>query len=219
MSATFELQDELQALQDTASYDIPNEHDMHETDAGPLLQRSFVFIQRLVASNSPYVAGAVTSIAHSSETITDMEIFDIFRSLLKHADAVPGPLMSKLLDSIGSGFSAQIDAAVKDSREEDQQIVMEHKTPLEMYAFLLNWFVSAAEKVKSAGEDDAPQPQAKSRRGRGGKAGASRAAAKKVEAWTWIDQIPATLELFAKAMKLKTHRIWMTSPERDAFIT
>ncbi|KIK92248.1 hypothetical protein PAXRUDRAFT_830137 [Paxillus rubicundulus Ve08.2h10] len=201
MSATFELQDELQFLQDPASYDIPNEHDIHDTDAGPLLQR------------------AVTSIAHSSETITDMEIFDIFRSLLKHADAVPGPLMSKLLDSIGSGFNAQIDAAIKDSREEDQQIVMEHKTPLEMYAFLLNWFVSAAEKVKSAGEDDAPQPQAKSRRGRGGKAGTSRAAAKKVEAWTWIDLIPATLELFAKAMKLKTHRIWMTSPERDAFIT
>ncbi|KAF9225678.1 hypothetical protein BS17DRAFT_750004 [Gyrodon lividus] len=202
MSATFELQDELQSLQDISSYDIPNEHDIHDAEAGPLLQH------------------AVNRIAHSSDFITDMEIFDIFRSLLKHADAVPGPLMSKLLDSIASGFNAQIDAAVRDSREEDQQIVMAHRTPLEMYAFLLNWFVSAAERVKSAGEDDTtPQPQPKSRRGRGGKAGTSRAAVKKVEAWTWMDQIPATLELFSKAMKLKTHRIWMTSPERDAFIT
>ncbi|KAF9233399.1 non-SMC mitotic condensation complex subunit 1-domain-containing protein [Melanogaster broomeanus] len=201
MNATFELQDELQSLQDVSSYEIPNEHDVHDTDAAPLLQH------------------AVDRIAHSSDAIIEMEIFDIFRSLLKHADAVPGPLMSKLLDSIASGFSAQIDATMRDSREDDQQVVMEHKTPLEMYPFLLHWFVSAAEKVKPVVEDDATQPQPKPRRGRGGKAGTSRAAAKKVESWTWIDQIPATLELFAKAMKLKTHRIWMTSPERDAFIT
>lgn len=127
--------------------------------------------------------------------------------------------MIKLLDSIASGFSAQIDAAIRDSREEDQQVVMAHKVPLEMYAFLLHWFVPAAEKVKSRGEEDAPQPQPRARRGRGGKAGVSRATGKTGEAWSWMAQIPATLELFSKAMKLKTHRIWMTSPERDAFIT
>ncbi|KAI6126776.1 non-SMC mitotic condensation complex subunit 1-domain-containing protein [Pisolithus sp. B1] len=200
MSSTFELQDELQALQDPSSYEIPNEHDLHDNDAAELLQR------------------AVGSIAHSSEEIKDPEIFDILRSLLKHADVVPGPCMSKLLDSIASGFSAEIDAAVRDSKEEDQQAVALHKIPLEMYAFLLNWFAAAADKVKSPGEGEAT-PQPKSRRGRGGRAGASRALAKKGEEWTWIDQIPAILELFIKAMKLKTHRIWMTTPERDAFIT
>ncbi|KAG6333782.1 hypothetical protein ID866_5308 [Astraeus odoratus] len=200
MGSAFELQDELQELQDLSSYDIPNEHDLHDTDAAPLLQR------------------VVGRIAHSSEEISDSEIFDIIRSLLKHADAVPGPCMSKLLDSIASGFSAQIDVAIRDSREEDQQAAMSHKTPLEMYAFLLNWFVSAAEKVKSSGEDEVAPSQPKARRGRIGKAGASRAVAKKEE-WTWMDQIPPTLELFAKAMKLKTHRIWVTTPERDAFIT
>ena len=162
---------------------------------------------------------AVGRTARDSEAIAEPEIFDIFRSLLKHADAVPGALMRKLLDAIASGFSAQIDAAMRDSREEDQQVVMAHKLPLEMYAFLLHWFVSAAEKVKSRGEEDAPHPPPRARRGKAGKAGGSRAAAKSTEAWSWVDQIPATLELFSKAMKLKTHRIWMTSPERDAFIT
>lgn len=127
--------------------------------------------------------------------------------------------MSKLLDLIASGFSAQIDAAIKDSREEDHQVVMAHKLPLEMYAFLLHWFVTAAEKVKLRGEEDAPQPQPRARRGKGGKAGGSRAAGRTAEAWSWMDQIPGTLDLFSKAMKLKTHRIWMTSPERDTFIT
>ncbi|KIO11298.1 hypothetical protein M404DRAFT_127590 [Pisolithus tinctorius Marx 270] len=200
MGSTFELQDELQAFQDPSSYEIPNEHDLHDNDAAELLQR------------------AVGSIAHSSDEINDPEIFDIFRSLLKHADAVPGPCMSKLLDSIASGFSAEIDAAFRDSKEEDQQAVMAHKTPLEMYAFLLNWFAAAADKVKSPGEGELT-PQPKARRGRGGRAGGSRALARKVEEWTWVDQIPATLELFTKAMKLKTHRIWVTTPERDAFIT
>ncbi|KAH7887142.1 non-SMC mitotic condensation complex subunit 1-domain-containing protein [Phlebopus sp. FC_14] len=198
---TFELQDEIQGLQDLSSYEIPNEHDLHDTEAGPLLQH------------------AVDRIAHSSEEITDPEIFDIFRSLLKHADAVSGPHMSKLLDSIGSGFNSEIDAALRDSREEDQQIVIAHKMPLEMYAFLLMWFVSAAEKVKSTGDDETSLPQPRSRRGRGGKAGTSRSVAKRTETWSWTDQISPTLELFSKAMKLKTHRIWMTSPERDAFIT
>ncbi|KAF8137642.1 non-SMC mitotic condensation complex subunit 1-domain-containing protein [Boletus edulis] len=201
MNHGFELQDELQSLQDVSSYEIPNEHDIHETEPGPLLQH------------------AVGRTARDSDSITEPEIFDIFRSLLKHADAVPGPLMSKLLDSIASGFSAQIDTAIRDSREEDQQVVMAHKIPLEMYAFLLHWFVSAAEKVKLRGEEGAPHPPPKGRRGRGGKAGGSRAAARTADTWSWSDQIPGTLELFSKAMKLKTHRIWMTSPERDAFIT
>ncbi|OJA20254.1 hypothetical protein AZE42_02694 [Rhizopogon vesiculosus] len=202
MSVAFELQDELQALQDIANYDIPNEHDPHSTDPGPLLQQ------------------AVGAIAHSPEDITDPEIFDIFRSLLKYSDAVAGAHMSKMLDALLSAFGAQIDAAIRDSKEDDQQVVMAHKLPLEMYAFLVNWFVRAAEKVKAAGEEEAPPPPVKSRRGKGGKVGTSRsAAAKKTEQWTWSDQIPGALELICKALKLKTHRIWVTSPERDAFIT
>jgi condensin complex subunit 1 len=43
MSASFELQDELQELQDIANYDIPNEQDPNSHDPGPLLQRMPVF--------------------------------------------------------------------------------------------------------------------------------------------------------------------------------
>jgi condensin complex subunit 1 len=132
--------------------------------------------------------------------------------------------MSKLLDSITSGLLSQTEATIRDLEHEDQQTFMAHKTPLEMYAFLLQWFVSAAEKVKSgAGEDDsghvAPQ---KSRRGKGGKAtGMPRGATGKKgdSSWTWMDQIPALLALIGKVLRLKTHRIWSTTAERDTFIT
>lgn len=128
--------------------------------------------------------------------------------------------MSKLLDSISTGLATQVDATVRDVEQEDQQTFMTHKSPLEMYAFLLQWFVSAAEKVKAPGEEEvaAPAPT-RARRGRGGKAAVVRTpAAKRKESWTWIDQIPATLALMSKTLRLKTHRIWTTTPERDAFI-
>ena len=51
----------------------------------------------------------------------------------------------------------------------DQQSYMAHKTPLE----LLQWFVTAAEKVKATEDGDAPPPAAatKGRRGRGAERG------------------------------------------------
>ena len=134
--------------------------------------------------------------------------------------------MSKLLDSVSSGVLAQVEATIRDVEQEDQQNFMAHKIPLEMYAFLLQWFVTAAERVTATDDGDpvaAPAP-AKSRRGRGGKAGSSRtatgrAAAKNNETWTWIDQIPATLALISKVLRLRTQRIWTTTAERDTFIS
>lgn len=204
MGDRFELQDEIQAVQDLETYVITNEHDVHSTDPAALL------------------AGAVEAVADSPDAITDPQIFDIYRSILKYPDAVPGSVMSKLLDSISDALAAEVEATTRDVEEGDQQTFMAHKTPLEMYAFLLQWFVSAAEKVKAPGteEDEQPAHNPRARKGRGGKsAGATNArAAKKKESWTWIDQIPATLALISKVLRLKTHRIWTTTPERDAFI-
>lgn len=199
----FELQEELQGLQDLANYEIPNEHDVPSMD---------------VRSIAHVLENAVESVAESSDAITEPQVFDAYRSLLKHAESLPGPLMNKMLDSITSGFQAQVEATHRDIETEDQQTIGSHKKALEMYGFLLNWFVSAAEKVKTSGDDDvAPAPKA--RRGRGGKTAASRPAAKRnAEDWTWIDQIPSMLGIISKALRLKSQRIWQTTGERDTFI-
>lgn len=131
--------------------------------------------------------------------------------------------MSKLLDSISSGLQAELDATMRDVEHGHQQEYMAHKQPLEMYGFLLQWFVTAAEKVKRSDDDDAPAAAApKARRGRGGRAGgkaSSRtAASRRNEAWTWIDQIPATLALISKVLRLQTQRIWTTTAEREAYV-
>jgi condensin complex subunit 1 len=222
---SFDLQDEIQALRDVQNYEIPNEHDIQTEDPARLLEGKVLCCTCGWRRAETSSAAAVEAVAESSDAITDPEVFDIYRSLLKRADAVPGPIMSKLLDSISSGLLAQVEATIRDIEQEDQRTFMAHKTPLEMYALLLQWFVTAVKKVKETDEGDAaPVAPPKSRRGRGGKAGGSRtasgrAAAKNNETCTWTDQIPPTLALISRVLRLKTQRIWTTTAERDTFIS
>ncbi|KAF8155920.1 non-SMC mitotic condensation complex subunit 1-domain-containing protein [Crassisporium funariophilum] len=204
----FALQDELQALQDPESYEIPNDHAFSSQDPSQLLE------------------AAVEAVAESSDSITDPEVFDAYRSLLKHSDQIPGAIMTKLLDSVSSGFQAELESTSRDLDAGEQQAYMAHRTPLEMYAFLLNWFVSAAEKVKVSDEGESvPAPAAaagsKGRKGRGGKAVGPKGragGARKEEVWTWQEQIPATLALISRVLRLQTQRIWTTTAERDTFV-
>ncbi|OCB84889.1 hypothetical protein A7U60_g8111 [Sanghuangporus baumii] len=181
---------------------------------------SMIYAQWTVAKLSHYSkAYAVEQVAESSENITNPHVFDVYRSLLKCADALQGSTMNKLLDSVISGLLAEYESAMKDLDLGDPDSISAHRTPLEMYAFLLQWFVSAAEKVKSREDDDAPAAAApKARRGRGGKVANQRSSGKKDAHWTWSSQIPQTLSLISKVLRLKTHRIWTTTPDRDAFI-
>ena len=200
--AQFDLQEQLQALQDVANYDFEHDHDIPSMDGRAI---------------TTLLEGAVEAIADSSDAITDPEVFDAFRSLLKHAEHLQGVTMNKILDSISSGLQAQVDAT---SDLDDSQALQEHKAPLEMFAFLLSWFVTATEKVKSSGDEEAPSaPPARARRGRGGgKATSTRAAAKQADGWTWEDQIPGTLAMINKLLRLKTQKIWTTTVDRDTFI-
>ncbi|PIL36517.1 hypothetical protein GSI_00206 [Ganoderma sinense ZZ0214-1] len=202
---SFGLNEELEGIQDLDNYTFDN-----ETDVSSLSQSGIVHL----------LEPAVDALANSPDSITDPTVFDVYRSLLKHAAALQGTHMIKILDSISSAYQAEVEATLRDVDSEDQQTYMAHKTPLEMFAFLLAWFVNAAEKVKARGDDDAPPPTAKPKRGRGGKAAASRSTARKQvsEDWSWSDHIPATLALIAKVLKLKTQKIWQTSGEREFFI-
>ncbi|KAL5523043.1 CND1 [Sanghuangporus sanghuang] len=204
MADDFRLQEECQHLQDMANYTIENEHDVRSMDSGEVIA---------------LLEDAVEQVAESSENITNPHVFDVYRSLLKCADALQGSTMNKLLDSVISGLLAEYESAMKDLDLGDPDSISAHRTPLEMYAFLLQWFVSAAEKVKSREDDDAPAAAApKARRGRGGKVANQRSSGKKDAHWTWCSQIPQTLALISKVLRLKTHRIWTTTPDRDAFI-
>ncbi|KAF8524318.1 non-SMC mitotic condensation complex subunit 1-domain-containing protein [Hysterangium stoloniferum] len=204
---TFNLQEECQTLQqDISNYTIPNDHDVRNMDQAAVVD---------------LLDGAIEATAQSSDAITQVEIFDVYRSLLKGIDALNSATISKLLDSISSGLLGEVDAAQRtlDTPDADSTALSEHKRPLEYYAFLLQWFVLAADKVVQA--RGPPSPSSKPKRGAKGKAGGKKKGgtiADVVGPWTWESQIPVTLALISKVLRLKTHRLWTTSAERDAFI-
>jgi condensin complex subunit 1 len=171
------------------------------------------------------LVGVVETVAESSENITNTATFDTYRSLLKHHSHLKSSVMNKMLDSISSGLATQVDAAMHDIESEDQQTAMSHRLPLEMYCFLLQWFVSIADEGKPAEGEDPIPPPTKGRRGRGGKAGTGKATGgrgqskKAAEQWSWADQIPAILALVSRTLRLKTKRVWTSTSDLDAFIT
>ncbi|KAH9963494.1 non-SMC mitotic condensation complex subunit 1 [Lactifluus volemus] len=181
MASEFDLQEELQALQDSGNYSTHHEHRCNQEKA-------------------------VRAIAESFKAITSPDTFDISCSFLKCVDAVPGILMSKLLDVIMSGFATEVDAAAHDIDHEDQQTCAARKIPMEMYAFLLNWLARSVEKVNVSDEDaSAATVPTKSRKEQGRKATQSRVASKnKAAEWSWNDQIVPILTLITKVLKLKT---------------
>ncbi|KAJ7598958.1 non-SMC mitotic condensation complex subunit 1-domain-containing protein [Mycena floridula] len=209
MGRSFVLRDELSSLSDDIeNYPIQNEHDPSSSDVAELLEST------------------VERIAESSDSIAEAEVFDVFASLLKYSDSVPGVVFNKLLDSLSSGLQAEIEATRADIEGGNQQDYMSHKTPLEIYAFFFQFFASAVEKVKGS-EDDEDVPAAtaaKGKKGKGGKAGAGKAtgragAAKKAnEGWSWQSQIHPTLALITKVLAIPTQRIWVTTAERETFV-
>ncbi|KZT53109.1 hypothetical protein CALCODRAFT_501450 [Calocera cornea HHB12733] len=187
----FNLQDELHALQNE-DYTIPNEIDPADGDIGGALER------------------VVEAVAENVDNVGEEETWDGLRSFIKHSEQLTGAQQSKLLDSISSGLQSTIDQLSHAVDAEDPAAFLPLKPTIERFAFLLQWFVTVAERgVATAPGDAATLAKPK---GRG-------ARKKAVEGkWNWEEQIAPTLTLMGKALRLRTHRLWSTSAERDAFV-
>ncbi|GJJ15002.1 hypothetical protein Clacol_009273 [Clathrus columnatus] len=212
---SFNLQEECQLLQqDVLNYSIPRDHDVRNMDRAAVIDLLEDMFDEV----------AVESISQSSDAIIDEEVFDTYRSLLKGLDTLPNTALNKLLDSITSGLLSEVESTQRtlDSPEEASSVA-EHKKPLEYYAFLLQWFVLSADKVSEAQKAQAPPSPAPGKRKGAGPKGKKKAPTgggidDGSGPWTWEPHISHTLAVISKVLRLKTHRVWVTAPERDAFI-
>lgn len=132
-----------------------------------------------------------------------------------------------------TGFLAEIEATARDNDPADHSAYRSHKQPLEMYAFLLQSFVSNLEKgtAAKANADSSSAPAPKKVPHRTPllrttlivtlqKPGTKKAPTKsKKDDWSWIDAIPEVLAVMAKALRLRTQTIWQTTQERDNFVS
>ncbi|KAG8878535.1 Condensin complex subunit [Tulasnella sp. 332] len=217
MVAHFSLQEELQLIRDPLNYIVTNEIDPVDEYA--------------VATALEH---AIEAVVVSPEAVTEPEVLDEYRSLLKHASSLSGANMSKLLDSITSGLQGEIDATSRDIDADEQESFATHRKTLDVYAFLVHWFVLSADKASSKSSEEAPaKPKVCDtaaklwhdmeliylyiQRGKGAKT-VKKTTKPSTEVWSWSEHIPSTLAIICKLLRIKSHRIWMSQADRDVFI-
>lgn len=182
----------------------------------------------------------VDSVAESPDAITRSASFDSLQFLLKCAStlpessciplstkdqesipdlfilsrsvsALPTHALSKILDLVVSGLSAEADIINNDLETDEQELVAHHKQLLEIYGFLLQWTLAAVET--KAAEKPAAMPVARGR----GKAAKPKASAKDA-AWDSSAQLQTALDIMCKVLKLKLGKIFLTTSDRDTFV-
>jgi condensin complex subunit 1 len=199
----YNLQEELLSLgEDPSLYPISNELEI--PDLSP-------------AAIDSHLSGAIDAIIKEPDSIiySPEDTFDVFASVLKHADAPPvtGPVLQKTLDAILTGLKHHSDAVMLlvAPGADDLDAPLQHKAQLERWAFLLQWFVAAAER----GAGRAPEEQAAApKKGRGKKA-----APRPASSLAWADHLPHVLGTMHRALRIPSSRIWRTSSEREAFVS
>jgi hypothetical protein len=98
----FNLQEECQGLVEVGSYSIPGEIDVSSLDSGSVdstlegesSAESGMGLWLLTMSSSK---DAIEALANSSENITDLKVFDVYRSYLKCAKLVLLPTPNSYL--------------------------------------------------------------------------------------------------------------------------
>jgi condensin complex subunit 1 len=129
----------------------------------------------------------------------------------RQTSLVPPQILSKVLDLVVSSASAAADVASADIEAEEQDALAHHKQLLEIYAFLLQWAISAVETKASEKQASAP--------GRGRKGVGKAKTGTKDGVWDPTHQLISAMDVMTKVLKLKLVRIFVTTPERDAFIS
>jgi condensin complex subunit 1 len=120
--------------------------------------------------------------------------------------------LSKIFDLITSGLATEADVIHNDLESDEQELMAHHKQLLEMYGFLLQWTIAAVE-TKASEKSSATVPT----RGRGKPK--SKKDAGKDGTWDSSTQLETALNTMCKVLRLKLGKIFLTTSERDTFIS
>jgi condensin complex subunit 1 len=129
----------------------------------------------------------------------------------RNSSILPPTTLSKILDLLVSSLSAEAELVNADIEAEEQDSIAHHKQLLEIYGFLLQWTIAAV-------ETKATEKQASAAAARGRK-GAAKGKTAKDAHWDASAQLTTAMEVMSKVMKLKLVRIFVTTSERDTFIS
>ncbi|KAK0736695.1 condensin-like protein [Apiosordaria backusii] len=154
----------------------------------------------------------VDAVAENPDAITRSSIFDSLQFLLKYTSYLSAHALSKIFDLITSGLATEADVIHHDLESDEQELIAHHKQLLEMYGFLLQWTIAAVE-TKAAEKSSTTMPA----RGRGKPKG--RKEVGKDGSWDSSTQLETALNTMCKVLRLKLGKIFLTTSERDTFIS
>ncbi|UKZ75654.1 hypothetical protein TrVFT333_003344 [Trichoderma virens FT-333] len=160
---------------------------------------------------NPVLNPIIDAVADNPDAILRAVNIDSLQFLLKYTPYIPAHILSKVFDLVMSGLSAEADAVHSDIESpEEQESVAHHKQLLEIYGFLIQWTIAAVE-TKTA-EKSSTAPVARGR-------GKPKKASQREDTWDSASQLQVALEIMCKTLKLKLSKIFMTTSERDTFIS
>ena len=171
-----------------------------------ILQPSLLDSLQFLLKCAPIVPPNQQPTLPSRRNHTDCELF----ARSRQASFIPATSLSKLLELIISGLGAEAET-VHHEEQDGETETAHHKQVLETFAFLLQWCISAVE-TKSA---EKPASAAAGRAKKGPKS----KAVQKDGTWDPSGQLQIAMETMAKVMKLKLAKIFVTTSERDTFIS
>ncbi|KAK4540330.1 hypothetical protein LTR36_009287 [Oleoguttula mirabilis] len=137
----------------------------------------------------------------------DCELF----ARCRQTSFIPAASLGRVFDLVISGLGAEAEI-VHHEEQDGETETAQHKQVLEILAFLLQWCVAAVETKCAEKPASAPA------RGKGAK-GAKGKNAQKDGNWDPSAQLQTALDTMAKVMKLKLAKIFVTTSERDTFIS
>ncbi|CAG8519321.1 961_t:CDS:10 [Funneliformis caledonium] len=192
-------------MQDTG-YTFPNEvsiNDLEEREIDKLLNDAIDII-----SENPFA-------------ITNEELFDTMRSFVKNFNTLKSGILNRVLDIIISGLQSEYTNTSNDLDDDDEETYSDHRIALEMYGFLLFWFITNAERKATSkssvnGETITSGGKAKTKRTRQTR---SKVSSNNNEDWDWSKQKQEALDLMIKVLEPRIKKIWTSTHEIEIFVS
>ncbi|KAI9006529.1 condensin complex component cnd1 [Phycomyces nitens] len=191
MNGQFVLHEELLRLQQdaVANYYIANEVVIHGRSDQELAR---------------YLNDITDRIEVVSDAIADPLVYDKIRSFLKNFGTVNERILARLLDILLSAFRAEVKATSEDLENNEKETFPDHRRFLELYGFLVHWFLLAAEEKTTS-------ISTKSKKGKARIDDSGR--------FDWSTQKQKAFDIVGWMLELKLTKIWTMTPDRSTFIS
>ncbi|RIA97299.1 condensin complex subunit 1 [Glomus cerebriforme] len=160
----------------------------------------------------------VDKISENSFAITNEKVFGIMCSFVKNFYSLNPTVLNYILDIILSGLKSECTNTSNDLDADNEYTYDEHRIALEMYGFLLYWYITRAEEKTTKFDDNngITTSGAKTKRARQPRSKST--SSSNNHDWNWSVLKLEVLDLMIKVLELRIKKIWETAYETENFV-